>query len=301
MMRALWLILAVIAPVSAFSAEAPARQPVREGPVERLVLDGGLPADAAAWSPAESTVTPDRKHTRRGESALLFHVAVNWETGEPKYPIGWPRMSRPWPQAVQDWSAYDYLELSIYVESSRPSLPVTPMGMSLRGKDGRDRYNRSLTELKRNQWTDYRIPIHDLPTPTCTGMQVHISESEYKHLDKLDFWIDTISLVRYVQPTVAASRLAEQALLADSQYLTVQLAVMGIRPGEKAAVGWAIASKGRTAAKGTVSVPRGRNTVHLPLPSGGLRPGDYEVTLQCSGENPPPFPLRVTSSPFAED
>jgi len=294
-MRAWLLALAIAAPWTVSLAQAPAR----EGPVERLVLDGGSEADAAAWSAAESTVAPDKTHVRRGNAALRFHVDVDWEHGEPKYPIGWPRMTRKWPVQAQDWSVYDYLELSIYAESSRTNLPGTPMGLTLYGKEGRKDFNRALPELKLGQWTDIRLPTSELPA-LCTGMQLHIAESNYKHGDKLDFWIDRISLVRYVEPTLTASRLAEGAVMSDSKYLTVQIALMGIQPGEKAEVEWAMASAGKAAAGGTLAVPRGRSTVRLPLPAQGLPPGNYEVTLKCRGAGPPPYPLRVTSSPWQE-
>jgi len=295
-MRAWLLALAISTQCTVVVAEAP----VREGPVERLVLDGGSKADAAAWRPDEGTVASDAKHVRRGDTPLRFHVDVDWEHGEPKYPIGWPRMGRKWPEKAQDWSAYDYLEFAIYVESSRTSLPATPMGFTLYGKEGRKDFNRALPELKLNQWTDIRLPTSDLP-PLCTGMQFHISESNYKDGDKLDFWIDLISLVRYVEPTLTASRLAEGAAMSDSRYLTVQIALMGIKSGETADVAWALASAGKAAAGGTVAVPRGRNTVRLPLPAQGLPPGSYEVTLKCRGAGPPAYPLRIIASPWQEE
>lgn len=300
-MRKVLLAMGVLLPLSAAFSQPPARQPVREGPIERLVLDAGTPADAAVWHPSEASVAVDTKHVKQGQSSIRFHVDVNWETGEKNYPIGWPRMNRPWPKADYDWTPWDYLEFSIYVESSRDSLPKVPMGINIYGARYRKIYTRALTELKLGQWTDYRLPVADLPsTNPITGMQVYISESEYHDGDKLDFWISNISLIRYVSPTVIDSKLAEHAIMADSKYLTMEVAMMGVKPGAQANVDWAIASGDKVAASGQTALGRGTTHVYLPLPAKGLAPGEYEVNLKCGGQGPPPFHLRVVASPWQE-
>lgn len=282
-------------------AQAPAREPVREGNIERLVLDDGADFDAAAWSPAEATVSVDKKHAKRGDTAIRFHVDVNWSTGEKAYPIGWPRMNRTWPEAVQDWSQYDFFEFSIFVESTRKTLPATPMGMTLYDQTGKKNYSRSLTDLQIGQWTDYRIPVADLVRSLpCTGMQFHISESEYKDGDVLDFWIDNISLTRYSQPTLAASTLPEQAITTGTRYLMADLNLMGVKPGASADVTWRIAVGGKSAATGKLTAQAGKHRYYLTLPPQGLTPGAYDVAFKAGGEGPSPFRLFVVPSPWQE-
>jgi hypothetical protein len=288
----------------AVAAHAADPGPIREGGLERLVLDDGSSAAAGAWTPAEATVTADAAHVRYGATALHFHVDVNWLTGEPGYPIGWPRMRRQWPAAARDWAGYDYVELSIFATSSRTGLPLVPMGLELLNAQGRTAWERDLTELKLGRWVDFRIPVADLARALpCSGMQVYISEANYKHLDVLDFWIDRISLVRYTRPTVAASRLAEEAINADSRYLTVELHVMGLSPQGRATVAWQIArpgGRGKPMAAGTVDAAPGRQRCYLSLPPGGLPPGSYQVSLRCPGDTPTPFTLTVAPSPWRE-
>lgn len=278
--------------------------PMREGDLERLVLDNGSPSAAGAWTPAEATVAADGAHIRHGPTSLHLHIDVNWLTGEPGYPIGWPRMRRQWPPTARDWSRYDYLELAIFTTSSRTGLPLVPMGLELLNAQGRTAYERDLTELKLGQWVDFRIPVADLARALpCAGMQVYVSEANYKHLDVLDFWIDRISLVRCTRPTVAASRLAEQAITSDSRYLTVELHVMGVAPQGLALVAWQIAQAGGRAnpvAAGTVEAAPGRQRCRLTLPPGGLPPGSYQVTFRCPGDAPTPFALTVAPSPWQE-
>lgn len=286
----------------AYAQQAPAVPPViREGNLERLVLDDGTDADAAQWRPAEAQVSISTKQARRGPTSLQFRVEVDWNAGEPQYPIGWPRVFRAFPEAVRDWSGWDYLEFSLYVESSRDKLPAIPMGLGLYGAGSRADYSRSLTELQLGKWTDYRLPLADLPgLNPRSGIQFHISESYYRHGDKLDFWIDNISLVRYVEPTLAASRLAEQAIYADSRYLLVDLDLRGVKPGAKTEVTWALRREGKVAAEGRLDMSGGRSRVALPLPAAGLVAGDYQLALRCRGDSPAPFALRVARSPWQE-
>lgn len=302
-MRILYLgpILLLAAGLALAQEAAPVPQPVREGNIERLILDDGLDRDAAAWNPAEANVAVDMQHAKHGDSALRLHIDVNWETGEKNYPVGWPRMNRRFPPALQDWSDWDYLDFSIYVTSSRESLPTIPLGVGLYGAGNKADYNRSLTELKLNQWTDYRLPLSALPSLNPrTGIQFFIAESNYRDGDKLDFWIDNISLVRYVSPTLSATSLAEQTIFADARYLLVNLEVMGVKPGELADVTWQLASGGKTVVEGKLRVPRSSGTVPLPLPGKGLAPGDYTLTLQCPGDNPVTLKPHVVSSPWQE-
>lgn len=294
-MQAMTLVLSTLLTFAIFVAA----QPVREGNVERLVLDSGSVADANAWVVAEGTVTADTKHTKSGNTALRFHIDVNWETGEPKYPIGWPRMDKRLPQNLMDWSAYDYLEFSIFTESSRPDLPVSPLGLILSPKEGKTTYNRNLGELILGQWVDFRIPVSAVSfARQCAGVKFFISESNYKHGDVLDFWIDNLSLLRYTEPTVTSSRLVEAVILSDVRYLTVEVAMMGVKPGEQADVEWNLASKIKAVSSGKFRAARGTSMIRLALPSQGIPPGMYELTLKCKGAGPAPFPLRVVASPW---
>ncbi|NPV45395.1 MAG: hypothetical protein HPY69_00445 [Armatimonadetes bacterium] len=293
--------LALVVGVAAAQQSPPVAPVIREGNLERLILDDGLDTDAAQWRPAEARVSISTKQARRGPTSLQFHVEVDWSTGEPQYPIGWPRMQRSFPEPVRDWSGWDYLEFSIYVESSRDKLPATPMGVGLYGAGSRADYSRSLTELQLGKWTDYRLPLADLPgVNPRSGIQFHISESNYRDGDELDFWIDNICLVRYVEPTLAASRLVEQAIYADSRYLLVDLDLMGVKQEAKAEVTWALSRNGTVAAEGRLDMGPGRSRVALPLPSAGLAAGEYELALRCRGDSPAPFALKVARSPWQE-
>lgn len=302
MRRLLAALAAALVVVSTALAQAPAREPVREGSLERLMLDDGAEADAATWNPAEASVAVDKKHARHGDTALRLHIDVNWQTGEKAYPIGWPRMNRKWPDAACDWSRYDYFEFSVYTESSRTTLPKSPLGINIYDATGKKGYTRDLSDLQLGQWVDYRLPVAELNSVIpSSGMQFYISESQYRDGDVLDFWIDNISLSRHTQPTVAASTLAEQAITTTTPYLTVDLNLMGVRGEQKADVTWQIArAGGRSVASGKLNLGGGKGRVYLTLPPKGLTTGVYDVTLKAGTDTPTPFKLLVAPSPWQE-
>lgn len=299
-MRLFAVILTVAWALTAAVAQPPALQPVREGNIERLVLDDGLDTDAATWSPAEAVVTVDNKHARRGDTSLRFHIDVNWETGQKDYPVGWPRMYRWWPEGAQDWSTYDYLDFSIYTEASRPTLPTNPLGLILKGANRQNIMTRELTELRPGAWTDYRLPLADiLGYETMTGVQFYISESNYRHGDVLDFWIDNMSIVRLLEPSASSTVLPEKVIAGDAGYLPLDLHLMGVAPGQTADVIWQIKSGASTVATGKVIGERGKRRAYLALPVTGLKAGDHELSLKTGSENLT-FPFRVVASAWQE-
>ncbi|MBU0607919.1 MAG: hypothetical protein KKI08_08515 [Armatimonadetes bacterium] len=297
-----WLVL-LVAPclaLTAVLAQPPVREPVREGNIERMMLDDGLDTDAAVWAPAEAVLTVDPKHARHGPTSLRLHIDVNWETGEKNYPIGWPRMYRDWPQEQRDWTRYDYLDFSIFTETSRPKLPDNPLGLIVKGEQGRKVVTRELTELRPGEWTDYRLPLAGTPDlGTITGVGFYISESNYKHGDVLDFWIDNMSLVRVAEPTAAGTVLLEKVIAGDAGYLPLDLNVMGVAPEAKADLVWQLRTGRNSAATGKLSAGRGLTRMYLPLPPGGLKPGDYELALKAGSETLA-FPLKVVRSAWQE-
>lgn len=93
------------------------------------------------------------------------------------------------------WAEYEYLEFSIYTESSRTNLPNVPLGLNLYMPDKEHSFQKPLKELQIGQWIDFKIPLKELLNPaSCTEMQFYLSESEYKDNDTVDFWIDRLVL-----------------------------------------------------------------------------------------------------------
>ncbi len=102
------------------------------------------------WETAEATMQPSEEHAREGK-ALNFHINVDHTTGEPNYPIGWPRTYHPIPEDQRDWSQWDFLDFWLYADSSRDKLPSTPLGLILRCPDKAGSWSRTLSEAKKGK------------------------------------------------------------------------------------------------------------------------------------------------------
>ena len=141
-----------------------------EPPMERRVLADG--DGNSTWHTAEATMRPDATHAREGR-AMHYHIDVNHKTGQPDYPIGWPRTYLSMPEDARDWRKWDFVEFWLYADTSRKSLPNTPLGFIVRSPDKPNSYHRTVHEAHKGKWTRVRVPTSDMPRPgQCTAVKV---------------------------------------------------------------------------------------------------------------------------------
>ena len=267
--------------------------------LEKRVVDDGSVESVAKWSVAEAVCTSDVRHSKSGGNVLHLHIDVDWKAGEKKYPIGWPRITKQMPKDRQNWSDYDYFQFSVFVESSRTNLPATPLGLSLYLPDRPRTFHKQLSELQIGKWTDFRIPLQDIAgTNLCTGMQFHISESDYRDGDVLDFWMDKVELARYVKPFIAEAGLVEQVIMSGSKYLEIEVAMFGMKDRPATSAECLIKSGAGVAFKGTIPLFQGKRKYALPLPEGGLDKGSFDVSISYGGRIVKAGVLRVIASPY---
>lgn len=275
------------------SPSAMGQRIVREGRVERLVIVDGESKEG--WSVTEATLELTAAKARSGR-ALLFHIPVDWHAGEPKYPIGWPRCWLKLPEGSQDWRQWERLRVWIYADTSRDTLPSTPLGLIVTSAS-RSSWSRSLTELRKGQWVSFEWPLDQIPDRAhVQEIKFFISESRYRDGDVVDFYIDDMELVRYRQPTITKVEPVSALYFADEPAMGVNVEVLGIRPGQQVGVKLALKKEGRTLARGECVVQAGRTRVTLRLPP-GLPPGDYVVEVQGEGQALA-APVRLVDSPW---
>jgi hypothetical protein len=285
-------------PVSA-SGYGDAKLSELTAPMEKRALFG--PESAPKWSPAESTVETSTAHTRSGQPALHWHVAVDHFAGEAKYPIGWPRISYAWRDAAErDWSGWDYLQLWVYTETTRAALPREPVGMTLHTPDKAGAYSRPLNELKKGEWVQIRIPLTGIPRHHDVRLvQFHISESNYRHQDQLDFYFDDAALLRYVRPTLLDFAAECAVIYADTKQMPVQFNLTGVKPGDKAEVVCELRRGGKVVAQTTVKAARGPQRLVLTLEGATPAPGEYELLARVEGgTEAAPARVRLVESPW---
>jgi len=283
------IAVAVIAHAEPVALQAP---PV----MEKQLLFGG--ATTKGWSPAESTVEVSPSRVKVNPTALHWHVTVDYYAGEAKYPIGWPRFGALIPEPARDWSAWDFLHMWIYTTSSRPALPREPVGLGLHVPDRANSYSVRLTELKLNEWVKIQIPIAKIPRPHDVRLiQFHISESDYKHGDKLDLFIDDLALLRYAQPTILDFSAETTVTFADTKTLAAHFQLSGVKPGETVPVAYELRRDDKVVARATTQATRGAQRISLPLDK-KLSPGSYELPVRAGGGSEATARVRLVESPW---
>ncbi|MBM3858501.1 MAG: hypothetical protein FJ395_02495 [Verrucomicrobia bacterium] len=262
--------------------------------MEKQLLFGG--ATTKGWSPAESTVEVSAARVKVNPTALHWHVTVDYHAGEAKYPIGWPRFGRAIPEgAIRDWSGWDFLHLWVYTTSSRPALPREPVGLGLHVPDRANAYSLRLKELKLNEWVEIKIPIAKIPRPNdVRHIQFHISESDYKHHDKLDLFIDDLALLRYARPTILDFAAEQTVIFADAPAIAARFQLSGVKPGDTVPITCELRRAGKVMACSTAQATRGPQRISL-TPGKKLAPGNYELTA-LGGEAT--VRVRVVESPW---
>ena len=255
--------------------------PPTEPNKERLVLDDM--EDVSDWyngSPVETKISASDAHAKQGRFALKFGNVVDHTQGETNYPIGWPRAGKDMGKTgTTDWSGYDFFECWIYVETNRESLPGTPLSVGFYHSGHRRSSSFPLTQVKKNAWERIVLPVSKLMEPAdVKRVQFNISESNYSHGDRVDFFIDDMVLTRFVHPIVAELTLDRNVLFANDKHVIATYRLMGYRGDGDTAIeltigqgGDALAGKARAKAD-----PQGE--VQLTL-SDRLHPGTYWAEL----------------------
>jgi hypothetical protein len=275
-----------------------AQEIVRDGPMEKLVLFG--PDSAKSWSVAESSLDASSAHVKSGRAALHWHVTVDYFAGEKNYPIGWPRFGHNIPEPMRDWSDWDYLHAWVYTTTSRAALPKEPVGLGIQAPDKAGTYHVRLTELKPGAWVEVKIPVSRIAQPAdVRNLQFHISESDYKHGDQLDLWVDDLALLRHAEPTLLEFAAENAVMFAGARTVPVKLQLAGVRPGQRAELACELRRDGRVVARANASVERGPQRIALAVGAKKLPAGDYELVAHVANSpRPASAKLRLVESPW---
>lgn len=243
------------------------------------------PDSAKKWSPAESTLEASTVRTRANTPTLHWHITVDHTTGEPKYPIGWPRVSQAIPAGeLRDWSQWDFLHFWVFTDTSRADLPQEPVGLGLHTPDKSSAFHRPLPELKKGQWIEFTIPIAQIARAADVRLiQFHIAESNYRHGDTLDFHLDDLSLLRYAQPTLLELSAERAVMFDDARLIPANFRLAGIKSGASIEVACELRRQGQVAARTTVKASRGSQRALLDVSHARLQPGDYELVARAAG------------------
>lgn len=269
-----------------------------EPPLEKRTVFG--PESAPQWSAAESTIETSAEPTRTGSPVLHWHITVDHFAGEAKYPIGWPRANCALRDAAaRNWSDWDYFQFWVFTGTTRAALPRDPVGLALYTPDKQDAYTRPLSELKKGEWVQIRIPLSQVPRREDVRlMQIHISESNYRHQDQLDFYLDEVALLRYAQPTLLELAPESAVMFADARQLAVKFQLAGVKAEDRVEVACELRRNGQTVASAAATSGRGPQRVTIDLSRAQLASGDYDVVARAQGGAEVTARVRLVKSPW---
>lgn len=302
--RLVGLLVVAGIPCTMLAQEVPTGKGMTDANREYLVLDDM--EDVSDWyngSPEETKISSTDKHVKQGKHSLLFANTVDHLKGEKNYPVGWPRMGKNLgKQGPTDWSAYDLLEFWIYAETSRPNLPHTPLGLGIRHPGHKRSSDFRLSEVTKDAWVRISIPIAKLADPKdVQSIQFHIAEANYKHADRVDFYISPMTLVRFVEPAVADLNVDRKILYTSDRAVTATYRLVGYQGLAETKAELEIGREAAVVGKASLAAAReGEITLVLPTT---LAPGTYRVRLSLrdpSGKliDRNQTEIRVIAGPF---
>jgi len=267
--------------VPAAADETPYGKGMTEANKERLVLDDM--EDVSDWyngSPEETTIAASDRYAKGGHRAILFENVVDHTKGEENYPVGWPRTGKDLVREdLSNWSGHDFFECWIYVETSRQRLPKKPLGVGFYHTGHKRSSHFPLAEVKKDAWAKIVIPVAELLDPAdVRRVQFNISESDYKHGDRVDFYIDELALTRFVEPAIAELKLERKILFSRDRVLRAEYELVGYEDLDTTTVELAIGRDNESPAATVSGAAARRGELVLPLEA-RTSPGTYRATL----------------------
>lgn len=277
------------APIAAPGGAVMERVPLFDGRTEKV------------WFTAESEVAAETNGPSATAPSLRWQIKVDHYGGEPKYPIGWPRVWRAFKGDERDWSSFDFLEFRVRADTTREKLPGTPVTLQVRTDVGEGNWSRPLTELKKGEWVKFAFPLGELPKLKAVNqIMFSISDSDYRHNDEVEFTIADLALTRFTAPTLLEFVPEQAVLFTDAPGLPVRFRVSGLKAGQRAEVVCELQRDGKTIARETLAAGRGPQRLVMRPGEKPWPPGAGELVGRI-GEGPPQIStVRWVESPWTE-
>ena len=246
---------------------------------------GAVPGSEVLW--LENLLAPERwvlaectlssvLAEEDSQPLLHLHIPVDHKAGEVKYPIGWPRITLSTRMDESQWYNYDSLSFAIYTQVSRPEMSNIPISLAM--YCGSQSYLENIS-AKHGEWLEITIPLDKLPAPRIvTGLRFNIAESNYQHLDVLDFKIGKFRLQRNANCEVSELSLGTPQCN-NGLYLPVELKVTGVSSDTARGVPMQINRGAEILRRETLPVKRGDCSLLMDLSELQLTPGTYTLTI----------------------
>jgi len=130
-------------------------------------------------------------------------------------------------------------------------------------------------------------------------IQFNISESNYQHGDRIDFFLRDLALTRYAEPTLFGFIAENTVLFTDARRVPVHFELLGVKSDARTSVRCELRRDGKVVADTTCEAGRGAQRVMFEFGAAKLTPGNYDVHAGIAGG---PLSagasLRVVESPW---
>jgi hypothetical protein len=274
---------------------------VVDGKDEVLYLDAF--ADPKRWSPAESAVAVSAEVKAGDRPTLHMHIDVDHQAGEKAYPIGWPRMNlKLRPPDETAWTEWERFEFQILARMSCDKAPASTANFQFLCPDKARATHHPLRSLELGKWVLVSVPtrqIKDLEAITQVGF--NISEANYKHGDRLDFYLGGFRLVRSAEFAIAEMKLAANAVFYGQPSLVLDLQVSGPPAKVSRGLPCVIRQGDKVLRRETLAVKVGGQKMTVDIRELKLDPGRYElVVFEGDAERRRSAEFRVTDTPWEE-
>lgn len=288
--------------LTAFSAAAQAApEVVVQGKNESLYLDGlGKPA---RWGPSECTVTVSKTRKADGRPTLQIDMPVDHHGGEKRYPIGWPRLyAKLRKPAETQWDAFERFEFLFYATMSRAKPPTQVGTFHIQCPDRRHATYHRFRKIKLNEWIRVSVPVAKIKSlQNLKTIGFNISESNYKHGDKLRFYLGGFRLVRPKDFELRSLKVRNAVVYQGQPTLKVNLELAGPPMKIHRALPLTIRRGKDKLRVESLPVTVGAQTLDVDIRELKLKPGTY--TLVAYDDNPKlrrTAPFRVLETPWQE-
>lgn len=288
--------------LTALSAAAQAApEVVVEGKNEVLYLDDlGKPS---RWGPSECTVTASKTRKADGRPTLRIDMPVDHHGGEKRYPIGWPRLYAKLRKPTEtQWGAFERFEFLLYATMSRAKPPTQVATFHILCPDRRHATYHRFRKIKLGEWIRVSVPvakIKDLRNLQRLGF--NISESNYKHGDKLRFFLGGFRLVRPKDFELRGMKVRNAVLYQGQPTLKVDLVLAGPPVSIHRALPLTVLRGKERLRVESLPVKVGAQTLEVDIRELKLKPGTY--TLTAYDDNPKlrkTARFRVLETPWQE-
>ena len=273
---------------------------VRDGADEVLYLDDL--ANPKRWGPAECTLAVSKQRPPSGRGALHVHIPVDHHAGEKNYPIGWPRLYLNLTGDEKPWTDFERFEFMVHATMTREKPPKQVLNLQVQCPDRQRTYRQNLPEIRLGQWVRVSVPLREVKNVADVArLGFNISESDYRHGEKLDFRFGAFRLARAAEFGLARLDVRSRVMYADRPTLKLVLDVVGPQRKIGKGVPLTIRRAGKAVHQQAVPVTRGIQTVWIDLAKARLEPGTYTVAaFAADAAREKTASFRVVESPWKE-